>query len=1220
MEADFLNVSDEEYVVHRAKRALKDDAIAAKAWMITAKTLYPNNFAVQFEAYKIEKEAGHVKEAAKYFSDLLGKFQQEPEFWQEIEHVTAALRTEHDAVDSEKHFLCEMFRHISFDVQHQLLLFTADHCEDAMEHCKLLLLLLQKFPTTISTHGPKLVDTLLSAEKHSHASNQPINPYRKLLVCDLLPLLATENVSVEFSSKLLFKLLHKSTEFYLCSLDLSKNNILDPNMNVDDPWKKLFGIVELTGRHLGWESYLATFGKNWTKESYWQKILTFCQTHKAHIGEDHVNSKQLLYCLTIFFLHCLYDYNSSLSPEACPGQLQTSFLLVEGFTDTPSPNPVSEPKSKKRKGDADNVAPFVTVEKTENKNITSNFLMTVNCWEILHSSDYLQREFGKLNNHVKLDSWLSGFLIDYALYKGCYDDALGRLQQIIDPQLQLVKNIRHANILYRRKNYTSSFEPLLLVIQSLPISNKGTLSFHLNSVGSHRHLHFLPITHMAILQYCTKLLIRCIKESLQKESNSYNELSLGNILVLLQLDWPQEEDLLPLIIEQIQQRGAFSYLLFQAYIINIDILEELTYLWTEQGGQITLDILPHLGQRRIGTRGADKGVKEEIKHTIKRQIARSNEPLDQLIIKFISQERGHILQSLISTRRKTQQDIYKPRRIMKSVARPHAKFKKLIDMMTDAANVTASRKEDTSDHSNVDLRVDELNLFPINTGDKMDTVELKLLDQDDFHTLFESIYLHNFFRLSSVFIVQTWFVPDEYWQSLEVAHKLAFDYGYLTWEWKMGIRSYAYPLAIAVLYKILHVLHLDYAFVLIYAPRILQSLLSTYADYCFYSWSGKSQWALFNILTSWFWFYVCSRTLINTLETALTVIALKQFPWISKGQGSSRFLWIVAFLCLFRPTATIQWLPLCIYYVIISRETLLNIIYRKILPISVISVAITTSIDSCAHGTFTISAYEFLKANIFHDVGKWYGTQPWYWYMSAGLPAILGIQIVPFILASINIIRNRHVYQENLALLGCITFSISIYSCLNHKEFRFILPLLPIILKICSEYLAKWSYKAAPFAACLVATAILVSNVIPALYLSIIHQQGTLNVMDPLRKIAEESPQNKSFLFLMPCHSTPLYSHLHQNVTARFLTCEPNLQDTMNYIDEADEFYNNPNSWLKHNYPSSNMLPSHIIAFDTLLVQLTYTLTRYKPVHKVFHTNIPSGRVGQYIFIFERVH
>ncbi|KAF2903241.1 hypothetical protein ILUMI_02937 [Ignelater luminosus] len=643
---DLVNLSDEEYVVQNAKNALKVDPVAAKAWMITAKTLYPHNFAVQFEAYKIEKEAGHVKEAAKYFSDLLGKFQQEPQFWQEIDNVTSALRIEADGNDPEKQFLCEMFKHISLDVQHQLLLFTAERCEDTMEHCRLLLLLLQKFPTAVATYGPRLVDTLLSAEKHSHASNQPVNPYRKLLVCDLLPLLGAENVPVELAPKLLFKLLHKSTEFYLCCLDLSRNS-QDPNINVEDPWKKLFGVLELTGRHLGWETYLTNFGNNWTKESYWQKILTFCQSHKALTIEDHSNTKQLLYCLTIFFLHCLYDYNLSLTPEACPGQIQTNLVLIEGFTDVNLPTPASEPKSKRRKGDSDNTLPHITVDKAENKNVINNFLMAVNCWDLFHSSDYLQREFAKVNSHIKLDPWLSKFLIDYAIYKGRDDDALNRLQQINEPNLMLTKNIRHASILYLRKNYTACFENILLTVQSFPITNRGTLSSQLIVGGTQRHLHFLPITQMAVLQYCIKLLTRCIRENLLKHSNSYNELAIGNVLVLLQLDWPQEEDILPSIMEQIHQRGSFSYLLFQAYIINVDILEELTYLWTEQGGQITLDILPHLGQRRIGTRGADKGVKEEIRQIIKRQIARNNEPLDQLVMKFITQERGHILQSLM---------------------------------------------------------------------------------------------------------------------------------------------------------------------------------------------------------------------------------------------------------------------------------------------------------------------------------------------------------------------------------------------------------------------------------------------------------------------------------------------------------------------------------------------------------------------------------------------
>lgn len=64
-------------------------------------------------------------------------------------------------------------------------------------------------------------------------------------------------------------------------------------------------------------------------------------------------------------------------------------------------------------------------------------------------------------------------------------------------------------------------------------------------------------------------------------------------------------------------------------------------------------------------------------------------------------------------------------------------------------------------------------------------------------------------RISSVFLVQTWFVPDEYWQSLEIAHWLSFGYGYLTWEWFEGIRSLIYPLFIAIVFKHLENLNLD---------------------------------------------------------------------------------------------------------------------------------------------------------------------------------------------------------------------------------------------------------------------------------------------------------------------------------------------------------------------------------------------------------------------------
>lgn len=55
------NLSDEDYVIQRAKLALKSDPLSAKAWMLTARTLYPDNFGVQV----IEHLQPHAHDSSK---------------------------------------------------------------------------------------------------------------------------------------------------------------------------------------------------------------------------------------------------------------------------------------------------------------------------------------------------------------------------------------------------------------------------------------------------------------------------------------------------------------------------------------------------------------------------------------------------------------------------------------------------------------------------------------------------------------------------------------------------------------------------------------------------------------------------------------------------------------------------------------------------------------------------------------------------------------------------------------------------------------------------------------------------------------------------------------------------------------------------------------------------------------------------------------------------
>ena len=115
-------------------------------------------------------------------------------------------------------------------------------------------------------------------------------------------------------------------------------------------------------------------------------------------------------------------------------------------------------------------------------------------------------------------------------------------------------------------------------------------------------------------------------------------------------------------------------------------------------------------------------------------------------------------------------------------------------------------------------------------------------------------------------------------------------------------------------------------------------------------------------------------------------------------------------------------------------------------------------------------------------------------------------------------------------------------SLISHKEFRFLLPSMPFMICFAAKGLHKfigdetlankpnettpkyhtesnWFMRKKQ---CCVGLFV-VLNVIAGLYTGLVHQRGTLDVMEFLRRDLNESRADQNILFLMPCHSTPFY-------------------------------------------------------------------------------------------------
>ena len=214
MEVDddtLADCSDEEYLIRRSKQELaKGNIWDSKTWMLTARAIYPNNFAVQFEAYNSEKSAGNVKECAKCFQVLFDKFSSEEKLLSEIHKLMKVLRRknpEQECVEGEDKFYLDMFESISGEVQKKMIICAADKVSEPLEQCHLMLVLLKKFPEEISSHGEKLVETINGAETRDLGSNpDPLNQYRSLLVTEILPTVLNHDTVENITLKTVLKL------------------------------------------------------------------------------------------------------------------------------------------------------------------------------------------------------------------------------------------------------------------------------------------------------------------------------------------------------------------------------------------------------------------------------------------------------------------------------------------------------------------------------------------------------------------------------------------------------------------------------------------------------------------------------------------------------------------------------------------------------------------------------------------------------------------------------------------------------------------------------------------------------------------------------------------------------------------------------------------------------------------------------------------------------
>lgn len=708
---------DCEFLVKRARELVSDDPCAAKAWLITARTLYPTDFNIQYEMYIIERNAERTASAGRLLYDMFINFPDQPIVWREISVITAALRS--DSQDKHAQFLRGLFETLPGRVQCEMLLKATEQCFNTLEKAEMLLLLLKRFPESVVQHGVNLGETLLEAEASENVET-PVNCFRKLFVCDVLPLVIN-NMDMRLPASLMQKYMLKAAEFYigyvtrgpspdvqiqssqeggtLKSPTVSRGSqryvidgLSEKSSVVAEPWERLLDILSVVGARCEWQGDKG-------QRSYvdmLQRVKELCRYLPGLEGDTRSRCcSQVVICAALVLFRSAFLYVSAVQPALFHGVSALSsgpWILVEDlssvYSDVELERGGVKHAHKKRKladgrektmssddeeGLGKGRGRHILVNKTEMPSWSEtleSFRTARESWDLLHSHDGLESEFKKICATWKTDSWLwfRIFLTDMIIYQGQYRKALSSLHQMAavqqpqpgqqspSGQTSLEHHralIQQASCHYALGEYRMACDKLLDVVSGLVPPNQEPTKAPEDQgrvktkSRKGNDLRLLPCTSKAVLPFCLQLMLACFK--LRAFTDNRDDLSLGHVVVLLQYDWPQGEMLFLKAVDKICQQGSFQYENFFNYVTNIDMLEEFAYLRTPDGGRIQLELLPNQGmliKHHTVTRGITKGVKEDFRLAMERQVSRCGENLLSVLHRFCINEKIIIIQSL----------------------------------------------------------------------------------------------------------------------------------------------------------------------------------------------------------------------------------------------------------------------------------------------------------------------------------------------------------------------------------------------------------------------------------------------------------------------------------------------------------------------------------------------------------------------------------------------
>lgn len=372
--------------------------------------------------------------------------------------------------------------------------------------------------------------------------------------------------------------------------------------------------------------------------------------------------------------------------------------------------------------------------------------------------------------------------------------------------------------------------------------------------------------------------------------------------------------------------------------------------------------------------------------------------------------------------------------------------------------------------------------------------------------------------------------PDEIFNTLEPAHRLIYGYGVVAWEWRYGIRSWVYPAFLAGVMRATAWMGPGSRGYLTGVIVVL-SLLSLSCVWFAYAWAKRTTgtaaaWIAAGACATWYQLVYFSPKAFSEVFAADFLLPGLYLGMYGDELPEKKRL-VLAGVCLgIAVCVRMQYAPAVAFAVLWfcrkQWKTRAPALFAGLLlPVIVFGV-----VDAFTWSYPFQSYIRYFQLAVFSSRSSaHYGVEPWYMFFAA-----LWRTMWPMILLAVFAVR------RNELLAWVVAIIVVTHSIFAHKEFRFIYPVLPLIVTLAAMGFAEivtFLYRKllwAPSLRSATATGLICFLLISAGFARVMHWDKSSGGLIALDKLSRDPTVCGVGLLVLPWTLSGGYFHLHRDV------------------------------------------------------------------------------------------